>query len=72
MIPNPIKYTIGFYSTGQVVSDLVVISKENLTPAEFSGLADVPPEIEWLANITNDKTRRAYKNDVQEFDLPWE
>ena len=24
----------------------------------------MPPEIEWLANITNRKTRRAYKNDV--------
>jgi integrase/recombinase XerD len=51
------------------VSDLVVIGKQNLTPAEFSGLSDVPPEIEWLANITNSKTRRAYKNDVQEFVL---
>ena len=27
----------------------------------------MPPEIEWLANITNPKTRRAYKNDVSEF-----
>jgi site-specific recombinase XerD len=27
----------------------------------------VPPEIEWLANITNPKTRRAYKNNVSEF-----
>jgi hypothetical protein len=27
----------------------------------------VPPEIEWLANITNDKTRRAYQNDASEF-----
>jgi len=49
------------------VSDLVVIGKEKLTPAQFSGLADVPPEIEWLANITNPKTRRFYKNDVAEF-----
>jgi hypothetical protein len=24
-----------------------------LTPAEFGGLADVPPELEWLANIAN-------------------
>jgi len=50
-----------------VVGDLVPIGKEALTPAQFSGLEDVPPEIEWLANITNDKTRRAYKNDVAEF-----
>jgi site-specific recombinase XerD len=49
------------------VSDLVPISKEKLTPAQYSELADVPPEIEWLGNITNKKTRRAYKNDVQEF-----
>jgi site-specific recombinase XerD len=27
----------------------------------------VPPEIEWLANLTNPKTRRAYKVDVEEF-----
>ena len=50
-----------------MVSDLVPISKEKLTPAQYSELADVPPEIEWLGNITNKKTRRAYKNDVQEF-----
>jgi len=24
-----------------------------LTPAQYSDLADVPPELEWLANITN-------------------
>ena len=50
-----------------MVSDLVVISKQTLTPAQFSDLADVPPELEWLANITNPKTRRAYKMDVSEF-----
>ena len=27
----------------------------------------MPPELEWLANITNAKTRRAYRNDVSEF-----
>ena len=27
----------------------------------------MPPELEWLANITNFKTRRAYKPDVNEF-----
>jgi signal transduction histidine kinase len=50
-----------------VVNDLVAISKETLTPAQFAQLADVPPELEWLANITNPKTRRAYKADVEEF-----
>jgi hypothetical protein len=48
------------------VSDLVPISKETLTSAQFDQLADVSPELEWLANITNPKTRRAYKVDVEE------
>ncbi|TLD71490.1 integrase [Phragmitibacter flavus] len=38
-----------------------------LTAGEFQSLADVPPEVEWFANIENSNTRRAYKNDVQEF-----
>jgi integrase/recombinase XerD len=50
-----------------VVSDLVPISRTFLSSAEFQQLADVPPELEWLANITNLKTRRAYKIDVEEF-----
>lgn len=50
-----------------MVSDLTVISKQTLTPAQYSQLAEVPPELEWLANITNSKTRRAYKVDVEEF-----
>src|ERR1700730_109780 len=47
--------------------DLVTLKKHSLTPAQFEQLADVPPEEEWLANITNLKTRRAYKEDVREF-----
>jgi integrase/recombinase XerD len=39
----------------------------SLTRAQFEQLSDVPPEAEWLANITNLKTRRAYKEDVREF-----
>lgn len=49
------------------MSDLVLTRQTALTPAQFGQLADVPPEVEWLANITNPKTRRAYKNDVYEF-----
>jgi site-specific recombinase XerD len=49
------------------VSDPVPIGKEKLTPAQFDQLADVPPELEWLANINNEKTRRFYKRDVEEF-----
>jgi hypothetical protein len=40
--------------------------KRSLTAAQFGEFAAVPPELEWLANITNPHTRRAYKNDVDE------
>lgn len=43
------------------------MEKGSLTPAQVQNLAEVPPELEWLANITNDKTRRAYTIDVREF-----
>lgn len=46
---------------------LISINKNVLTVAQFEKLSDVPPEIEWLANITNEKTRRAYKIDASEF-----
>lgn len=49
------------------MSELVPLYKEGLTAAQFQGLAQVPPELEWLANLTNEKTRRAYKIDVAEF-----
>ncbi len=38
-----------------------------LTAVEFQGLAEVPPALEWFANIGNEKTRRAYQIDVQGF-----
>jgi len=38
-----------------------------LTAAEFHGLADVPPEIEWFANLSNAGTRRIYENAVKDF-----
>jgi hypothetical protein len=47
--------------------NLIPYRKSSLTRAQFEQLADVPPEEEWLANITNLKTRRAYKEDVREF-----
>jgi integrase/recombinase XerD len=50
-----------------MTSGLIPVPKRTLTPAQYDGLADVPPEVEWLANITNRKTRRAYKCDVAEF-----
>jgi len=46
---------------------LVGIDDRVLTAAEFQGLAEVPPELEWFANIDNLKTRRAYQGDVGDF-----
>jgi site-specific recombinase XerC len=38
-----------------------------LTAAEFHQLADVPPEVEWFANLSNPQTRRAYANAIRDF-----
>src|SRR6201997_951664 len=46
---------------------LVVPADRLLTAAEFHRLADVPPEIEWFANIRNRSTRRAYENAIHDF-----
>ena len=53
--------------TKDIATDLVAVEKRSLTAAQFGEPAAVPPELEWLANITNPHTRRAYKNDVDEF-----
>jgi site-specific recombinase XerD len=37
-----------------------------LTHAQFQGLAEVPPAIEWFANLTNANTRRAYRQDIDD------
>lgn len=51
-----------------VANELVSINSDRkLTPDQYRDLADVPPETEWLANITNEKTKRFYKSDVAEF-----
>jgi site-specific recombinase XerD len=46
----------------------VVASDERLlSKIEFQSLADVPPEAEWFANLTNENTKRAYREDVTSF-----
>jgi hypothetical protein len=32
------------------MNELISIERWNLTPAEFQGLAEAPPELEWFAN----------------------
>jgi site-specific recombinase XerD len=46
---------------------VVTTQARALSAKEFLDLADVPPEIEWFANITNPQTRRAYQNDLKDF-----
>ena len=38
-----------------------------LSHDEFQKLAQVPPEVEWFANIDNERTRRAYQMDLRDF-----
>ncbi len=49
--------------------DLVLTpaSSRALTAPEFHQLAQVLPAADWFANIDNPNTRRAYRNDLQEF-----
>jgi integrase/recombinase XerD len=49
------------------MTDLIVTSNRALTAKEFQGLADVPPEVEWFANLGNKATRRAYENALKDF-----
>ena len=44
-----------------------VPSGRMLTAEAFQRLADVPPEIEWFANLGNQSTRRAYENALHDF-----
>ena len=38
-----------------------------LTDVDFQRLAEVPPEVEWFANIDNAQTRRSYENALKDF-----
>src|SRR5688572_14305100 len=46
---------------------LALREERALSAKEFLDLADVPPEVEWFANIQNRQTRRAYQNDLRDF-----
>ena len=39
----------------------------SLSAAEFQGLANMPPELEWFASIESVHTRRAYEADIKDF-----
>ena len=52
----------------RAMTDTLQPTLENrmLSDPEFQALKDMPPELEWFTNIRSEKTRRAYRNDVQE------
>ncbi|MGR9053259.1 MAG: site-specific integrase, partial [Gammaproteobacteria bacterium] len=49
------------------MADLLKNPERALTAKQFQQLADVPPELEWFANISAEKTRKAYQNDIRDF-----
>ena len=51
------------------MNDVEVVTGQGraLTAAEFYKLAEVPPEIEWFANLRNPNTRKSYESDLREF-----
>ena len=50
------------------MSEIVDVKKGRLlTREQFQKLAEIPAELEWLANIHNDHTRKAYQRDVRSF-----
>ena len=66
---GPRRRSNGFPSLPSPPADrsLTTTDERRLTAAEFQGLSEVPPEVEWFANIDNRRTRRAYKIDVADF-----
>jgi hypothetical protein len=47
-------------TSGQLPAEIFPAGRLS-TVAEFHRLADVPPEVEWFANLSNPSTRRAMK-----------
>ena len=43
------------------------VPETRLTAAEFQNLTAVPAAVEWFANLTNPRTRRAYQSDLEDF-----
>ena len=68
MITDFIKSNVAVMSPDQLPAEIVPASRLP-TAAEFHRLADVPPEVEWFANLSNPSTRRAYENAVKDFML---
>jgi site-specific recombinase XerD len=50
-----------------MTTHLAVLPSPALTTAQFQTLSEVPPELEWFANLTNANTCKAYRQDVTDF-----
>ncbi len=50
-----------------MATELVKAQPTSLTTDQFQTLSDMPPELEWFANLTSANTRRAYRLDVEGF-----
>jgi integrase/recombinase XerD len=61
-----IKSNLAVMTPDQILTEIAPASRL-LTAAEFHRLADVPPEVEWFANLSNTSTRRAYENAIRNF-----
>ena len=48
-------------------STVLASQERRLTQTQFQQLAQVPPEVEWFANLKNKRTKRAYQIDVTDF-----
>jgi integrase/recombinase XerD len=55
-------------ATDTTTDQFPAVPAEQLLPAAaFRRLADVPPAVEWFANLSNPSTRRAYENAIRDF-----
>lgn len=45
----------------------VAVAERRLSQVQFQALNEIPHFLEWLANLTNPNTRRAYQHDLIEF-----
>ena len=52
---------------GVAIPNQIIPAERLLTAAEFHRLAEVPPEFEWFANLTNPSTKRAYEKAIGDF-----
>ncbi|MGI9486715.1 MAG: tyrosine-type recombinase/integrase [Geminicoccaceae bacterium] len=66
-IDQKILATLGEQAKVEPVAARDPAAAGRLTREDFHRLADIPPELEWFANIPNPNTRRAYKNDIRDF-----